>query len=67
MNNFKPLFVTAAVILMNGIDIILRTQIDLCKLKPEKNPSTDGWGGGHQVSPPAEKILAIHGFWEKES
>lgn len=36
MINFKPLFVTAAVILMNGIDIILRSQTDLCKFKPEK-------------------------------
>lgn len=57
MINFKPLLVRAAVILMNGIDIILRSQTDLCKFKPEKkNPNMER-GGGHKVSP-----LGIDGF-----
>lgn len=61
MINFKPLFVTAAVILMNGIDIILRSQTDLCKFKPEKKiPIWRGEVG--TKSHLGERTLAIDGF-----
>lgn len=58
MINFKPLLVRAAVILMNGIDIILRSQTDLCKFKPEKKIPI--WRG--EVG--TKSHLWVSGYWQ---